>query len=168
MRAYVRVDLDGDGRLYPGVVLMQAHAGRKVRALRGADLRTFPLAAVEAQANGELRDQILAGLATKVDVRFAAADGGLSAAPPGTRGTIKGDARSLRQMLRPKVPDTRPYPDEFYAEIANAYTYLASSSRRPAAQIAEVFGVPTKTVHRWVTEARKRGHLAPGRKGKAG
>jgi transposase-like protein len=39
------------------------------------------------------------------------------------------------------------------------YAELALLSRRPAADMAEATGVSAASVHRWVAEARRRGHL---------
>jgi hypothetical protein len=59
-------------------------------------------------------------------------------------------------------------PDEFYQEVANQYGQLVATSNRPAAEMAELYGIPVTTVHRWVKEARRRGFLGPGRKGRRG
>ncbi len=45
---------------------------------------------------------------------------------------------------------------------------LISAINRPAVELAEVNGVPVTTAHRWVKEARRRGFLPPGRKGRRG
>lgn len=67
-----------------------------------------------------------------------------------------------------KVPTERPYPDEFYKSVARSYLACLRIGGRPAPQLAEAWGVPRSTVHGWVKEARRRGMLPPGRKGKAG
>jgi hypothetical protein len=59
-------------------------------------------------------------------------------------------------------------PDWFYQEVANQYSRLVAASNRPAAEMAEIHGIPITTVHRWVKEARRRGFLGPGRKGRRG
>ena len=59
-------------------------------------------------------------------------------------------------------------PDPFYREVANQYGQLVATSNRPAAEMAELHGIPVTTVHRWVKEARRRGFLGPGRKGRRG
>jgi hypothetical protein len=72
---------------------------------------------------------------------------------------------------RPRATLTRPDgkdPDAFYAQVARAYQDYAPRTRAPAAEIAKEADVPIGTVHGWVREARRRGHLPPGRKGKAG
>lgn len=72
-----------------------------------------------------------------------------------------------RKAVQP--PRDRPYPDEFYADVAQVYRELVADRRlAPAPTIAEMACVPITTVHRWVREARSRGHLPPARKGMAG
>lgn len=66
------------------------------------------------------------------------------------------------------APTTKPHPDEFYRQVAEVYAAAAARSERPAAWIAEVNEIPVNTVRRWVAEARRRRHLPPGRKGRAG
>lgn len=58
-------------------------------------------------------------------------------------------------------------PDAFYQRVARAYLWLAGTSSRPAADLAAANSVPVSTVHRWVREARSRGFLPPGDKGRA-
>lgn len=176
VQAYVRFDLADDGRLHPAQLFAYAQEGEYIRSLRGADLRGFPLAAVEGDANGRLREEIMERLDQKLELRFvppgskserqgsSTPDGVSSGTWPPTTGTHpKGRAR----VPTIEVPTTRPYPDEFYATIGAAYQQAAESSRNPAVKVGEAAGAPVKTVHRWVAEARKRGHLPPARPGKA-
>ncbi|MFI0354485.1 hypothetical protein [Actinomadura sp. 9N407] len=72
--------------------------------------------------------------------------------------------RRARKLGRP----TGENPDQFYREVAFAYSELARTTRAPAKTLAEESEVPTTTVHRWVREARQRGFLPPGEKGRAG
>jgi hypothetical protein len=58
--------------------------------------------------------------------------------------------------------------DEFYRQLAAAYSSATRQSRRPAIDLAEANAVPVRTVHRWIAEARKRGFLPPGQKGRRG
>ena len=62
----------------------------------------------------------------------------------------------------------RGYPDEFYEVVARAYRSLSALSARPVGELAEANDVPVTTAQRWVKEARARGLLPPGRRGKAG
>lgn len=70
----------------------------------------------------------------------------------------------IERGVRPKL--TRPGrdgTDEFYALVARAYREASAETGRPAPVLAEEAGVPVATVRRWIAEARRRGHLPPGR-----
>lgn len=71
----------------------------------------------------------------------------------------------------PRATLTRPDgqdPEAFYQLVAQVYTEHSTTSNAPAKAIASEAGVPVTTAHRWVREARRRGFLPPGRKGRAG
>jgi hypothetical protein len=70
------------------------------------------------------------------------------------------------KSMKLAIPADRRKPDTFYAEVAERYQWLASMARRPAEELAEANGVPATTVHRWVKEARRRGFLPPGQRGR--
>lgn len=76
--------------------------------------------------------------------------------------TVKGGRR--RRLGRPDGND----PEGFYRRVATTYRSAAVDSRQPAVVIAEENDVPVETVRRWIKEARRRGFLPPGRKGRAG
>jgi hypothetical protein len=119
-------------------------------------LRSIPVGRIEAAANAQLTvldDAVSHAPRRRRSSRRATKQpaGGAGWEQPGT-----GGAR------------TRGRPDRFYADIAGEYLDLARSSRRPAADLAGQHQVPVTTVHRWIKEARRRGHLSPGRPGKAG
>lgn len=74
------------------------------------------------------------------------------------------------QRVKPP-PLTRPDgsdPDGFSRQVALAYTHAVLATSAPAKVLAEEAGVPVTTVHRWIRDARLRGHLPPARKGRAG
>lgn len=76
-----------------------------------------------------------------------------------------------RQLFAKREPLTRPDgsdPDGFYRQVATAYNSAVLTTAAPAPLLAEEAGVPVATVHRWISEARRRGFLAPARKGRAG
>lgn len=58
--------------------------------------------------------------------------------------------------------------DDFYYRVAEAYMSAATESSRPASVLAEENETPVNTVYKWVREARRRGHLEPGRQGRVG
>jgi hypothetical protein len=68
------------------------------------------------------------------------------------------------RLTRPDGSD----PDGFSMRVADAYREYAPQTRAPAVKIAEEAGVPVATARSWVREARRRGKLPQGRKGKAG
>lgn len=65
-------------------------------------------------------------------------------------------------------PPGRPRPDSFYQQVADDYLAAASVSARPSVNLATAAGVPVTTVRGWVAEARRRGFLPPGQKGRRG
>lgn len=70
---------------------------------------------------------------------------------------------------RPRL--TRPdgtNPDGFYTLVGAAYREYALQSHAPAIEIANEAGVPVATARTWVREARRRGKLPTGTRGKAG
>lgn len=67
--------------------------------------------------------------------------------------------------IRP--PESR-ITDDFLRDLAAAYKHLVIEGSAPARVIAESSGVPVRTVHRWISDARKRGFLPPARRGRAG
>jgi hypothetical protein len=81
---------------------------------------------------------------------------------PGIKVTRKPARR--KPLTRPDGSD----PDAFSRRVADAYSDAIQTTSRPATVLAEEAGVPVGTVHRWVLEARRRGHLPPARKGRAG
>lgn len=71
------------------------------------------------------------------------------------------------------APLTKPsggrITDEFLAELAQMYRWLVATGRTaPSTMIAEQTDTPVATVRRWVSSARKKGMLPPGRPGRAG
>jgi hypothetical protein len=107
--------------------------------ISAGSLRSVPVGRIEAAANAELR-----------------------AAPPRTKRPQAQLSASLRSNA------VQGYPDAFYDAIASTYRHLAGVSPRPVVDIAEANGVPVTTAQRWVKEARRRGLLSPGHRGKSG
>lgn len=70
-----------------------------------------------------------------------------------------------------KFPVIKPpgrITDDFLRDVADAYRWFTNAKQPPAPAIAEMADVPVRRVHRWVSDARKRGFLPPGRPGRAG
>lgn len=57
--------------------------------------------------------------------------------------------------------------DEFLTRVAQSYSEHAKRTHKPNKNIADEIGVPVGTVRRWVVEARRRGLLPPGERGRA-
>ena len=79
------------------------------------------------------------------------------------------ELRETWSQTRPAI--TRPDgsdPEAFYRNVAIAYRQYATGTKAPARAIADEAGVPVTTVHRWVREARQRGFLPQGRRGRVG
>ncbi|MFI1726907.1 hypothetical protein [Streptomyces sp. NPDC020489] len=76
-----------------------------------------------------------------------------------------GDPTGKFPIVRP--PEGR-LTDEFLQTVADAYRWFNAAGRSPAPSISETSGVPVRTVHRWIYEARKREILPPARPGRAG
>lgn len=87
------------------------------------------------------------------------------------RGRARNAAEPTLGRHGPRATLTRPDgqdPEVFYRLVAEVYTEHATTSSAPAKAIANEADVPVTTAHRWVREARRRGFLPPGRKGRAG
>lgn len=157
----VRVEPRGDGRL--GLAELRI-VGEPTSQL----MRTIPLGRIEATANAQL---------SAIDDRVLPHPRQRRRAPGRQASTTGSDDGWERPDPPPVTAHTarraagsppRGRPDRFYADIAAAYSELAQTSRRPAAELAGRHDVPVTTAHRWIKEARRRGHLGPGRPGKTG
>ncbi|MER6252325.1 hypothetical protein ABT224_13295 [Streptomyces sp. NPDC001584] len=70
--------------------------------------------------------------------------------------------------LEPLKRQAGQSPEDFAERVAWYYENFARLSSKPAKLISDHSGVPLPTVHGWIREARLRGKLPPGRRGKAG
>lgn len=86
-----------------------------------------------------------------------------------TLGELRDRVRPPKRRKRKPLgrPDAARDRDGFYQAVAIQYRSAATESGRPAMVLAEENEVPVETVRRWVKEARRRGHLSAGRKGRA-
>jgi hypothetical protein len=156
-RASVRFQPTERGRLEPVELRLDGPV------LDSNTLRRLPLTVMETFANtvwhGELQDML--DIAPEGDLHDR------NYVPPqfSEPGSIR---RSIvRKTARLKIP-AGAKPDTFYQQVAKTYSQLARGSNRPAAELAEANDVPVTTAHRWVKEARRRGFLPPGQKGRRG
>ncbi len=158
--ARVRFAVRPDGRLEAA----ELHLGGPV-PITGDLLRNLPLAGMEAWANGRGREGLMAAIESAgVEVEQATDEWRRSVADGwATLGT-----RARRPSLRLRIPNGPKRPDSFYKRVGEVYSALAVESHRPAKEIADANGVKPTTVHRWIKEARARGVLGPGQRGRAG
>lgn len=113
-------------------------------------LRELPTARIEAAINKRLFAMLRTNTVT----------GGKIELPSGRK-------ISERDLLRP-LGDPKRTPD-FYELVALQHGRLAANGDlNPSATMAEIGGVALSTAQGWVTRARARGLLPPGRRGRAG
>ena len=113
-------------------------------------LRELPTARIEAAINKRL-------FAMK---RTETITGGKIVLPSGHK-------ISERDLLNP-LGDPKKTPD-FYELVALQHGQLTrKGDRNPSATMAEINGVALSTAQGWITKARDRGLLPPGRRGRAG
>jgi hypothetical protein len=125
-----------------------------------ADLQEVPLRQLDRIMNlsGPAGRRMSTGVTSDpalAELRKLAAD-----APP----ELPNPAPARLRLTRPDGTD----PDSFYALVAGAYREYATQMRAPAVEIAGEAGVPVATARTWIREARRRGKLPEGRKGRAG
>jgi hypothetical protein len=70
--------------------------------------------------------------------------------------------------LEPLARREGEHPDDFSKRVAQHYRRFAAASSKPTKDLAGHAGVPLPTMRSWIREARLRGYLPPGTRGKAG
>jgi hypothetical protein len=131
--------IEVDGRVR--IVTVQNNHG-----LDATTLRMIPMGAIEARAN-------------------------VDGPAPGTWGYARPRIRiqqANRAMAKIVIPTTKPYGDQFFQQVAEAYKRCVSAGLSPGPTIAKAKGVPVSQVHGWVRVARLKGLLGAGRIGKTG
>ena len=163
-RFAVRFAPDDQGRLEP--VELRLDSGTPIDT---SLLRRLPLAHMRVFANAviDYREQL-------------ANQQGPMNVPTSGRATDPLDRTAYPQAMQPGHPHPKQNVrkrlkvpagakgDGFYRQIASVYSALAAASNRPAVELAAANNVPVTTAHRWVKEARRRGFLPPGQKGRRG
>lgn len=136
-------------------------------------LREISLSRLEAWRNAEVDHPLFTSGARGKDSRErAGSDEDLTVAELRQRARKVRERREdvaqafaqVEKLTRPDGSD----PEKFYRQVALAYRQYAIETKAPARAIADEAQVPVTTVHRWIREARQRGFLPPGRKGRAG
>jgi hypothetical protein len=154
---YVRVQENEQGRL----VITELYLARG--RVDSFTLRALPLGRIEALANARpMSEEIRARM--NEPLRPGTEPISPNPRPRWESWEIKSPTPHLPHLRVPKGTK----PDQFYKEAAELYAELASVSRRPAADLAEQSGIPVASVHRWIAEARRRGHLPPAGRGRRG
>ncbi|WP_460302801.1 hypothetical protein [Actinocorallia aurea] len=74
----------------------------------------------------------------------------------------------IKAHLKPLRRSDYADPEQFAEQVAHYYLNFSNMSSKPAKEMADHSGVPVTTVRGWIREARLRGKLPPGTKGKAG
>jgi len=121
-------------------------------------VRRFPLHRIEIAVNAD--DRLSAALAARYDEPID---------EPGTERFVTaftGYGHVPEPEITLKRPSGRRLPDEWYAQVAVAYTMASARSLKPRKAIAEAAGVSLDVAGRWIYEARKRGLLPATRPGR--
>jgi hypothetical protein len=173
------VALSPDGRVYFSTLSVSSDK----KPVGSDELRMVPVTAMLTIANGDYRDSIIWMLARRADpTTIELLDGHVPDEPVIPEGYVQTEGQ-VPEVIVPNADPERPpalrfdfpkvggaWPNSFYEAVAVAYRWLVviKGSRRPALDLAEKNGVPVTTVHRWIAEARRRGVLEPGVRGRAG
>lgn len=174
-RVWVNRDADAGGRLHVrlGVALVRGRVtivavhAENAGGVTVEDLREIPIARLEATWNDTSSE---AGRRVGGRIRRALDDAQDRAVETLRQAGLHEPALKIptARELRLTIPADQRYPDEFYRRVATLYYALVANGKRPAPAIAQANEVPVRTVHGWFGEARRRGFLAPGRRGRAG
>ena len=124
--------------------------------------RRVPLASVETRATRpSCRDRILALLHEKPHERF-------QVLAESDRRKLQDGVEHFTGWRHPRIhrPDGPRYDDSFYEAVAKVYLWHVKRRLPPAPVLAEANDVELTTAHRWIKEARRRGLLPPGTRGK--
>ena len=147
--------------------LVELHMGGAT-AITGEVLRKLNPGRLEAAANGpDVADELRGRMADSTATARRATERFLAALEPHD-GADETAAASIPASIVLNKSQGRKRPDDFYREVAAAFSWLSRESDQPARDLADSNGVPVTTVHRWVKEARRRGLLPPARRRAAG
>lgn len=183
---YVRLRPDERGRWRTTEVYLD---GRD-QPITGEMLRGLPLSAIEALAQSDGDDRILAGkdrspgvLLSVLASHYATtwADQAAHWVADMWRSQVPDSGVPLAPTTPDEGPQRRPVPvpqlwapeggltDDFLRGVARSYTAAAErGDRRPAVTLAEQTGRSVAAVHKWIRTARSRGIMPPGVAGKVG
>jgi hypothetical protein len=159
---WVRVQPTPEGRLIIRELYLNADNDLGSERIDSDQLRRLSPARIEARLNGPASKALILE-------RLGQAPGpkeprGPAKPSPMIRGEVSYSV--IGGGLHP--PPGRPRPDSFYQDVAKEYLHAASVNARPAVVLAAGAEVPVSTMHGWIKEARRRGFLPPGQKGRRG
>jgi hypothetical protein len=165
MVVYLRLERNAEGRAEVREAAMttsatiNAASWREVPFEMTASLATLP--AGPGLVLGELMDAsgpltLAELLDSELDDDEAAEQTLVFGAPTAPRGP---------SLLALKAP-SGALTDAFMADLAAAHRELVASGQPPAPAIAEQTNTPVRTVHRWISQARKRDFLPPATRGR--
>lgn len=172
---WVRVHLTG--REEPDVTALAATEQRGDRTVirhllisaehvNSAAVHRFPIGWLESVINvqglaagfrEQATDQTRTDVLTKEIDRLLSAD-----LPPRLQDRGVSGEPPRAKLQRPTGQD----PDAFYRLVSIAHDEAVQARKPPGPAIAEEAGVPVRTVHGWIREARRRGHLPPATRGR--
>jgi hypothetical protein len=124
-------------------------------------LRAIPLSRIEHAVNASERGEAVAG-----QVVFGLAVAHENPSPPDLGAHFKNERRRITSPVKLERPATRRLTDDFYRDVARAYTVAVARGRNPRKALAEASATPADTVARWIRETRRRGYLPPAEPGK--
>jgi hypothetical protein len=155
----------GSGRLNVHLVLVSSKAPITARSWR-----QLPIDVIEAHANAIPNIRTVLTAEPKEPVPDL----------DGLDGFFEGEPRSVLALGRARAfdggevepavlrPPSGSLSDDFLRHLAEVYRWQVAAGQPPALVIAAQTGAPAGTARRWIAEARRRGFLPPGRRGKAG
>jgi hypothetical protein len=159
---WVRVEATPDKRLVIRELYLNADNDLESERIDSDQLRRLSPARIEARLNEQPEKALILE-------RIDQAPGPEEPRGPTKRTPMVRSETSVHVHGEGLVPPPgRPRPDSFYQQVAEDYLAAASVSARPSVNLARGAGVPVSTVRGWVAEARRRGFLPPGQKGRRG
>jgi hypothetical protein len=145
-------------------------AAREGYVVSSSTLREIPVARLLSEYLRQLRLDVAAARVPSGPIDVVLPDGtSRPATPDEQRGTDEfwAQARQWADALAPILEKSGRYPPEHWEHVAEIYRAAARWQRNPTAVVGEHYGVSRSAAANWVSRARDRGLLPPGRTGRA-
>lgn len=152
-RTLMRASRNGDEWALTGLVILAGDITSTT--LKGLKLGLTSASMRFLEGGGKLQAEDLRQLTSRIEAAWTAAGGEV---------LPEWQATARPRLTRPDGTD----PDGHARAVAVAYEESWRLGRAPGPTIAAEAGVPVATARGWIREARRRGHLAKGRKGRVG